>query len=96
MTLTCVIDFGAPRRCGCCSACRSSGSRILVTRTNFNPRQRLLQRGVRSLLLAALALGLARPVISSTSSHQSIVYAVDVSHSVASHAIEAAAGRSTS
>ena len=64
----------------------------LVARTNFNPRQRLLQKIVRSLLLTALALGLARPVISSSSSHQSIVYAVDVSHSVASHAIEAAAG----
>ena len=65
----------------------------LVTRTNFNPRQRFTQAAARSLLLAALALGLARPVISSTSSHQSIVYAVDVSHSVASHAIEAAAAK---
>ena len=65
----------------------------LVTRTNFNPRQRLTQAAARSLLLAALALGLARPVISSTSSQQSIVYAVDVSHSVASHAIEAAAAK---
>jgi Ca-activated chloride channel homolog len=65
----------------------------LVTRTNFNPRQRLTQAAARSLLLAALAVGLARPVISSTSSHQSIVYAVDVSHSVASHAIEAAAAK---
>ena len=65
----------------------------LVTRTNFNPRQRFTQAAARSLLLAALAFGLARPVISSTSSHQSIVYAVDVSHSVASHAIEAAAAK---
>ena len=65
----------------------------LVTRTNFNPRQRFTQAAARSLLLAALALGLARPVVSSTSSHQSIVYAVDVSHSVASHAIEAAAAK---
>ena len=46
---------------------------------------------MRSLLLAALALGLARPVISSSSSRQSIVYAVDVSHSMAGHAVEAAA-----
>ena len=63
----------------------------LVARTNFNPRQRLLQKTVRSLLLTAVALALARPVISSSSSHQSIVYAVDVSDSVASHAIETAA-----
>jgi uncharacterized membrane protein len=63
----------------------------LVARTNFNPRQRAVQAAVRSLLLAALALGLARPVISSSSSRQSIVYAVDVSHSVATHAVEAAA-----
>ena len=65
----------------------------LVARTNFNPRQRLLQKTVRSLLLAAVALALARPVVSSSSSHQSIVYAVDVSDSVASHAIESAAAR---
>jgi len=65
----------------------------LVARTNFNPRQRLLQKTVRSLLLIALALGLARPVLSSTSSHQSVVYAVDVSDSVASHAIEGAAAK---
>jgi uncharacterized membrane protein len=65
----------------------------LVARTNFNPRQRLLQKTVRSLLLSAVVLALARPVISSSSSHQSIVYAVDVSDSVASHAIESAAAR---
>ena len=65
----------------------------LVARTNFNPRQRLLQKCVRSLLLAALALGLARPVLSSASSHQSVVYAVDVSDSIASPALEAAAAR---
>jgi Ca-activated chloride channel homolog len=65
----------------------------LVARTNFNPRQRLLQKIIRSLLLTAVALALARPVISSSSSHQSIVYAVDVSDSVASHAIETAAAR---
>lgn len=65
----------------------------LVARTNFNPRQRAVQTAVRSLLLAALACALARPVISSSSSRQSVVYAVDVSHSVASHAVEAAAGR---
>jgi uncharacterized membrane protein len=63
----------------------------LVARTNFNPRQRVVQASVRSLLLAALALALARPLISSSSSRQSVVYAVDVSHSVAGHAIEAAA-----
>jgi uncharacterized membrane protein len=63
----------------------------MVARTNFNPRQRALQTAARSLLLIALLLSLARPVISSSSSQQSVVYAVDVSHSVASHAIEAAA-----
>jgi uncharacterized membrane protein len=65
----------------------------LVARTNFNRRQRLLQKTVRSLLLTAVVLALARPVISSSSSHQSIVYAVDVSDSVASHAIETAAAK---
>jgi len=65
----------------------------LVARTNFNRRQRLLQKTLRSLLLTAVVLALARPVISSSSSHQSVVYAIDVSDSVASHAIETAAAR---
>jgi Ca-activated chloride channel homolog len=61
-----------------------------VARTNFNPRQRLLQTALRSVLLAALVLAMARPILSSTSSRQSVVYAVDISHSVATHAVEAA------
>jgi Ca-activated chloride channel family protein len=65
----------------------------LVARTNFNPRQRWLQAGLRSLLLAALALALARPVVSISSTRQSIVFAVDVSHSVSSRAIEEAAAK---
>jgi Ca-activated chloride channel family protein len=61
-------------------------------RTNFNRRQGAVQAGVRSLLLAALACALARPVLSIGSSRQSIVYAVDVSYSIGTPAIEAAAG----
>jgi Ca-activated chloride channel family protein len=63
----------------------------LVARTSFNPRQRRLQAAARSLLLAALAVALARPVLSTSSPRQSIVYVVDVSHSVSSRAIEDAA-----
>ena len=63
------------------------------SRTNFNPRQRYLQAGVRSLLLAVLALALARPVISTGSSRVSIVYVVDVSHSIASRALTSAAAQ---
>jgi uncharacterized membrane protein len=66
---------------------------LAAARTNFNPRQRRLQALVRSLLLAALALALARPVISTGSSRLSVVFAVDVSHSVSSQAIAAAADR---
>jgi uncharacterized membrane protein len=62
-------------------------------RTNFNRKQQLLQAVIRSLLLAALAMALARPVISLSSSALSVVYLVDVSHSVASKAIGDAAGR---
>jgi hypothetical protein len=62
-------------------------------RTNFNRKQQLLQAAIRSLLLAALVLALARPVISLSSSALSVVYLVDVSHSVASKAISDAAGR---
>ena len=62
-----------------------------VARTNFNSRQRWTQAALRSLLLAALALALARPVMSASSSRQSVVYAVDVSHSVSGRAIEEAA-----
>jgi len=64
-----------------------------IGRTNFNRRQQVLQAGVRSLLLAALALALARPVVSFGSSKLSIVYLVDVSHSIASRSISEAAGR---
>ncbi len=63
----------------------------LVARTTFNPRQRALQGAARSLLLTSLALAIARPVLSTNAPRQSIVYAVDVSHSIASRAIEEAA-----
>ena len=65
----------------------------VLARTNFNTRQRWLQAGLRSLLLAAIACALARPVIGTSSSQQSIVYLVDLSHSVGSRAIEDAAKR---
>ena len=64
-----------------------------LARTNFNVRQRRLQAAVRSLLLAALACALARPVIATRSSRESIVFAVDVSQSVGTRAIEHAAQR---
>ena len=66
---------------------------LRFARTNFNPRQQRLQAAMRALLLAVLALALARPVISLESSRTSIVYLVDISHSVASQAIEDAAAR---
>jgi uncharacterized membrane protein len=62
-------------------------------RINFEPRQQLVQAGVRSLLLAALALALARPVISIGSSRLSVVYLVDASHSISSRALGDAADR---
>ena len=62
-------------------------------RTNFNSRQQMLQAGVRSLLLASLALALARPVISTGSSRLSIVYLVDLSHSISSRSVAEAANR---
>jgi uncharacterized membrane protein len=62
-------------------------------RTNFNARQRRLQAALRSALLAVLAVALARPIVSSRSSRESIVYAVDVSHSIGTPAIDEAAKR---
>ena len=62
-------------------------------RTNFNRRQRVLQAVVRSLLLAALAFAIARPLVATTSSRRSVVYAVDVSHSISTAAVESAARR---
>jgi uncharacterized membrane protein len=62
-------------------------------RTNFNPRQRVLQTAVRSLLVVVLALALARPVISLSTTQESMVFAVDVSASVSSKAIADAAAR---
>ena len=64
-----------------------------AARTNFNPRQRRLQAAVRSLLVGLIALALARPVTTNHSSRESIVYAVDVSHSIGTHALEEAARR---
>lgn len=66
---------------------------LRFARTNFNPRQRRLQAAMRSLLLVVLALALARPVVSLGSTRTSIVYLVDVSHSVSSPAIAEAADR---
>jgi uncharacterized membrane protein len=62
-------------------------------RTNFNARQQLLQTVLRSALLTLLALALAQPVVSLGSSRLSVVYLVDVSHSVSSAAIVATADR---
>ncbi len=53
----------------------------------------MLQTVTRCLLLALLALAAARPVISMRSSRESVVYLVDVSHSVASTSVAAAADR---
>lgn len=66
---------------------------LRFTRTNFNPRQRALQAAVRSVVLALLAAALARPVVSMGTSRLSVVYLVDVSHSVSSASIAAAADR---
>jgi uncharacterized membrane protein len=65
----------------------------LVARTTFNPRQRVLQAVARSLVLTALVLAIARPVLSINAPRQSIVYLVDISHSISSPAIEEAAHR---
>lgn len=64
---------------------------LRFARTTFNPRQRRLQAAARSLLLVALALAIARPVLSTSSPRHSIVYAVDISHSISTKAIEDAA-----
>ncbi len=64
---------------------------LRFARTNFNLRQRGLQAMVRSLLLGLLVLALARPVMSAGSSQLSIVYVVDISHSVAPAQIVATA-----
>jgi Ca-activated chloride channel family protein len=66
---------------------------LLVSRTTFNTHQRRLQAAIRSLLLLALALALARPVLSTSSPRHSVVYLVDVSHSISSRAIEDAAAK---
>ena len=62
-------------------------------RTTFNPRQRRVQAALRAAVLASIALALARPVIATRTSRTSIVYAVDVSHSIGSPALERAAAR---
>jgi Ca-activated chloride channel homolog len=63
------------------------------TRTTFNTRQRAAQALVRSLLLVVIVVAVARPILSTSSPRQSIVYLVDVSHSISGHAIDSAAAR---
>lgn len=63
------------------------------SRTNFSPRQHLLQQIVRAVVLVALAVALARPVMEMGSSRLSIVYLVDASYSVSSQAVSEAAAR---
>jgi Mg-chelatase subunit ChlD len=64
---------------------------LRFARANFSPRQRVVQTITRGLLLALLVLALARPVVSGGSSQLSVVYLVDVSHSIAAPGIIAAA-----
>ncbi len=63
------------------------------SRTNFNKRQHLVQQIVRSLVLTALALALARPILEVGSSNLSVVYLVDTSYSVSSQGVGEAATR---
>ncbi|MBM3751878.1 MAG: VWA domain-containing protein [Acidimicrobiia bacterium] len=65
------------------------------SRTNFSPRQHLLQQVVRALVLIALAVALARPVMQVGSSNLSVVYLVDTSYSVSSAAVADAGARIT-
>lgn len=65
------------------------------SRTNFSKRQHLLQQLVRALVLSALAVALARPVMEIGSSNLSVVYLVDTSFSVSSQAVADAAARIT-
>ena len=62
-------------------------------RTNFNRGQQRAQAVIRSLLLAMLALALARPVIATGASRLSVIYVVDVSQSIAPASIERAAAK---
>ena len=57
------------------------------SRTNFNRRQNALQVIVRSAVMVALAVALARPVLEVGSSRLSVVYLVDVSYSVSSRSV---------
>lgn len=66
---------------------------VRYSRTNFHARQRLVQAAARSLVLISLVLAMARPVISTGSTRLSVAYLVDVSHSIASSSITAAADR---
>jgi uncharacterized membrane protein len=66
---------------------------LRLARTNFSRPQRVVQTAVRFLLLASLALALAGPVVARSTSGLSIVYLVDVSHSIGTAAIREAADR---
>src|SRR4029450_13230060 len=66
---------------------------VRYSRTNFHARQRLVQAAARSVVLGALILAVARPVISTGSTRLSVVFLVDASQSIAGPSIAAAADR---
>ncbi|MDP1568923.1 MAG: VWA domain-containing protein [Vicinamibacterales bacterium] len=61
------------------------------TLTNFPPRQRVLQGGLRGAVLALVILALAQPVWHRNDRRVSVVYLVDVSASVSAASVERAA-----
>ncbi len=62
------------------------------TRTNLSRRHLRMVTLVRSIALILLVLALARPMLSADSEKISVVYALDVSHSVAAGFVEEAIG----
>jgi uncharacterized membrane protein len=62
-------------------------------RTNYDARQRVWQMGVRSAMVAALALAVARPVASWGVPQRARVYLVDVSYSISSDGLHGAAAK---
>lgn len=66
---------------------------VFLTRSTFSPSQRWLQAALRSTVLGLLAAALAQPVVSVSRPRATVVYLVDISHSIASRAIDQAADR---
>lgn len=87
------VTFTDPRWLWLLAAVPLVCAAVWLVRSTFSRRQRWLQAALRSAILALLAGALAQPIVATLRPRTVVVYLVDVSHSIASRALDHAADR---